>query len=303
MDVSGEKLILEVSGMTLTYYLDAIETINNKPAEEYKIEKNHSNPESDQANATGVVDAGQLHWTKGLEAAIEGQVSVSIEELTQALEKDSADQRFAEFSVILADFKDQIISQQLAGLMLRGLANRQRAFHMQAIEDFKKALELDGQYVPAHLDLAAAYLAVADKNNALAEYSRVVQLNPRSAQAYFGQGLIYLDRGECKKAITCFNKSARLNPADVAAYAALGAAYVEMGQYRYAKTYFQRVLRIDGSNPQSYFDSGKVYFYLGEYSEAKRKLDKAREMFKLAGNNAAAAKVQEYLNKINLPVD
>jgi tetratricopeptide (TPR) repeat protein len=115
----------------------------------------------------------------------------------------------------------------------------------KAVEEYKKALEIDADNVDVltnlgvvyynlgqldesvvyysraiesapgdadiHSNLAAAYVQMNQLDRALEEYLTAMDLNPDLAEAAFGLGVVYLQQGEVEKAIQAFEKFQELD--------------------------------------------------------------------------------------------
>jgi Tfp pilus assembly protein PilF len=75
------------------------------------------------------------------------------------------------------------------------LAMEKEEFH-QAIGQFQLSLRLDADFVPAHLSLAATYLALGEDDKALPHLARYLQARPEhlSVRAHYAELLFRLDR-------------------------------------------------------------------------------------------------------------
>jgi tetratricopeptide (TPR) repeat protein len=62
-----------------------------------------------------------------------------------------------------------------------GAAYHSLARYAESIDAFKQAVKIDPDYAEAHQSLVLVYLAIGDKNSALAEYNILKSLNPQSA--------------------------------------------------------------------------------------------------------------------------
>ena len=70
----------------------------------------------------------------------------------------------------------------------------------QAIEEYKKAVELNPNHLKAHMNMGAAYMRQEKYDQAIEEFSMVVKLNYYHANAHYNLGYIYSLKGEEEKA-------------------------------------------------------------------------------------------------------
>jgi tetratricopeptide (TPR) repeat protein len=70
----------------------------------------------------------------------------------------------------------------------------------KAIEEYKKALELNPNLAQAHTNLGAVYLGQESYDLAIQHFKRVMELNYYDTKAHYNLGLAYLYKGEVEKA-------------------------------------------------------------------------------------------------------
>jgi tetratricopeptide (TPR) repeat protein len=70
----------------------------------------------------------------------------------------------------------------------------------KAIEEYKKAIELNPNYLQAHMNLGAVYIQQKKYDQAIEEFNTVVKLNYYYGTAHYNLGYVYLLKGEKEKA-------------------------------------------------------------------------------------------------------
>jgi tetratricopeptide (TPR) repeat protein len=70
----------------------------------------------------------------------------------------------------------------------------------KAIEEYKKATELNPNYLQAHMNLGAVYIQQKKYDQAIEEFNTVVKLNYYYGTAHYNLGYVYLLKGEKGKA-------------------------------------------------------------------------------------------------------
>jgi tetratricopeptide (TPR) repeat protein len=70
----------------------------------------------------------------------------------------------------------------------------------KAIEEYKKAIELNPNYLQAHMNLGAAYIGQKKYDQAIDEFNTVVKLNYYYGTAHYNLGYVYLLKDEKGKA-------------------------------------------------------------------------------------------------------
>jgi len=122
-----------------------------------------------------------------------------------------------------------------------------------AIVLYRKAIELQVQEVPPHLELADLYTAQKDFEAARVEYAAALALDPNSARALYGTGNVALAQGKNPDAATAFRKALSLAPKDrgisILSYKGLGDLALLQGQYDQAVSQYEAAKKIANSQP------------------------------------------------------
>jgi tetratricopeptide (TPR) repeat protein len=95
---------------------------------------------------------------------------------------------------------------------LRGLAYRKLNEHQLALRDLKRAVELEEDFVNAHLGIASLYLEFGMFKEAIASYNQAIRYGPENAYLYQQRGLAYQYAGQQAQAEKDFEQARRLNP-------------------------------------------------------------------------------------------
>ena len=87
----------------------------------------------------------------------------------------------------------------------------------EAIEQFRLALKIQPDYIPARYNLAKALARSGDFAEAAQDFSQVVAAFPQDAQVHNDFGELYLRMGKPSEALEQFEKALAINPAHSAA--------------------------------------------------------------------------------------
>jgi TolB-like protein/Tfp pilus assembly protein PilF/predicted Ser/Thr protein kinase len=153
----------------------------------------------------------------------------------------------------------------------------------QAIELFKKALEVDPNYALAYAGLADAYYQKAGRfgvsgitmDLAVETAQKAVSLDPNLAEAYKALGTAYTGKGWYRKAVECSEKAVSLDPNNYLALTALGFDYANTGQFDKALPVSKKAIALSPAMAYPYFWTGVSYFGLDEVSVAEEWLKKS----------------------------
>ncbi len=137
----------------------------------------------------------------------------------------------------------------------------------QAVEEIKKALQLQPNSDDGYIRLGKAYAATGQVEPALAAFKKAIQLNPYYWYNYKQLGWAYSRFGRNEEALKEFKRQVDLNPKDWSGYNNIGAIYYLQGRWKDCIPYFQNAI---GLHPtfDSYSNLGTAYYELGRYPEA-----------------------------------
>jgi eukaryotic-like serine/threonine-protein kinase len=154
---------------------------------------------------------------------------------------------------------------------------------------FKRAIELNPNYGPAH-QWYGVYLAGAGRlTEAVAEAQRAQEVDPLSLTINSVVGwMLYFDR-QYDRAIEQENKTLEMDPNFVLSYRYRGMAYEQKGMYPEAIADLQKAVTLSGARTTS--SLGHAYAIAGRRSEARKVLDEAMQL-----------RAQEYLPSYEIAI-
>lgn len=92
----------------------------------------------------------------------------------------------------------------------RGFTYQELGSYQQALDDYKKAIELNPDLAGAHQNSGNCYYALKDYSNALNSYAISEKLQPENSTVYYARGFVYLDTGYKEKACEEWNKALQM---------------------------------------------------------------------------------------------
>lgn len=87
-----------------------------------------------------------------------------------------------------------------------------RGDYEKAIEQFKKAVEINPNYADAWHNLANTYQQAGQSDLAIEDYQKAVEKNPALWQSYQSLAVIYFEKGENEKSLENVKKALEINP-------------------------------------------------------------------------------------------
>jgi len=155
----------------------------------------------------------------------------------------------------------------------------------QAIELFKKALELDPDYARAYAGLGDAYGQRVGKfgfahnwvDLAIDVSQKAISIDPGCVEAYKALGFVYISKGWLHKALQANKKAVELNPNYAPAVGNIGWIDWYIGEYEAALKWMEKALALDPTGAHGYYNVGCVYYGLQHDVKAELWLNKALE--------------------------
>ncbi len=143
----------------------------------------------------------------------------------------------------------------------------------KAIAEYKKAIDLDGRYVIALVNLGKLYDDAGLPDEALPYLTRAYAQEPNSTLVNNVLGTAYLHKKSYVDAITYLAKAVSLSPSDAQVRYNLGLAYLETGKDLEAKQAFSDVLKLNPNYWDAYYQFGRVLIKEGDKANAKQILN------------------------------
>ena len=156
--------------------------------------------------------------------------------------------------------------------VMLGRAGPHESFIENAMEQARKAVQLDPRDPVAHLGVGVAYVAQKETRSALDAIQRAIDLNPSMPGAWIWMGFTRILSGDPEGAISATKRAQRLNPKGNMVWILdnFALAYWELGRYEDA---LEAARRLAATEP-SYFPA---YAYLAMNYVALDRLDEAIE--------------------------
>lgn len=155
-----------------------------------------------------------------------------------------------------------------------------------AEKEFKRALELNPNYAPAH-HWYSMYLAfVGHRQQALAEAQKAYELDPLSPVVGANLAKILQENGQYDKAIDYAKRTLELEPNSAVTHAVLGIVYEDKKLYPEAISEYKTALQLGGPPGEMRGLLGYVYAATGDLGNAEKMI---RELKQLWPGHAHAA--------------
>ena len=102
----------------------------------------------------------------------------------------------------------------------RGLANQELGNHLDAVDDFKKSMTMDGKMYKAntHYNIGWSYSELEDYDNALIHFNKAIEIKPKEGYFYADKGDTLLELGKEEEACSNYLKSFELGYEEIKDY-------------------------------------------------------------------------------------
>lgn len=163
---------------------------------------------------------------------------------------------------------DEKFNYNLAGLGLLALDNK----NAEGAQDNFDKLENKGRSkdYKAYLFVGEAYASSANKNDdkAIENIKKASEVNPNDAEPYLVIAPIYLAKGDGGKAVTSYEYAIEKDPKQAYAYMKIGQIYMMSRNYEEALKHFTKSNEIDPNYAPVYRELGEFDYYAKKYADA-----------------------------------
>lgn len=147
--------------------------------------------------------------------------------------------------VPISELKQVRFSADALNFYMKGILARDAQKWDEAMEYFKRAIELNLNLEGAHLELGYIYYRKQLYDLEAREYEEALRINPQNTDAIFSLATNFETRGLYKNAIKEFERVIVLDPSYADALYELGLAYLAEGQKSKAKEIYPKLKKLD----------------------------------------------------------
>jgi tetratricopeptide (TPR) repeat protein len=119
----------------------------------------------------------------------------------------------------------------------------------QAIETYREVLDLQPDWVEAHINLGVALYQMGQTEEARAAFQAAVQLDPMNGISRYNLGCVLEEQGEIDEAINHLQRAARAMPGHADVHFNLALAFEKRGEPRLSREQWRLYLRHAPSGP------------------------------------------------------
>ena len=182
--------------------------------------------------------------------------------------------RLSEANNIYRLILDKLPNQPVA-LNLNGVILHQSGNSISAINQIKKAIESNPNYVDAHLNLGTVLMDLNRFEEASECFSLATNIDPNHSIAFNNLGNAKFKMYQYEDAVVDYEKAIALDPLCIEAYTNMGVLFKEEGELEAALKYIQKAININPENINSLNNYGAILSDLRQYEEAEDSYKKA----------------------------
>ena len=175
-----------------------------------------------------------------------------------------------------------------------GIAYRDAKMHTEAIAEFRKAIDLDPDFIAAHVGLGEVYLETGRLDDAETAANAALRIDATSQPARQLLNDIKQARSPTSRQSTP-TKPTSTPPADtsdVKQDLERGLIFLNNKQYNQATAALKRVIKADASSVEAHYGLGQAYLELGAFDDAKAAAD---EVLKQKPNHQEARELLQII--------
>ncbi len=143
----------------------------------------------------------------------------------------------------------------------------------QAVEEFRKALQLAPGSARERLNYGLALLRAGKTQDGVSELEKVQKQDPRLPHTWFNLGIVFRKNGEFERAASQLEKMTQLDPDEPVSHYNLGVLYRQLGRLAEAQKQLETAERLDPRMEAPHFQLYNLYRQGGRREDAARELE------------------------------
>ncbi|MGA3269102.1 MAG: tetratricopeptide repeat protein [Verrucomicrobiota bacterium] len=148
----------------------------------------------------------------------------------------------------------------------------------EAIQHCERALQLEPDNAKARCNLGTALTAQGKWAEAMQQYQQALQISPRFAGTYDALGNLLSAQGKVAEAVQQYQQALQLDPDSAKTRCDLGAALAAQGEWSEAILNYQRALQINPDYAEAHCNLGAALASQGRLTEAVQHYQRALEL-------------------------
>jgi Flp pilus assembly protein TadD len=138
-------------------------------------------------------------------------------------------------------------------ILEQGLRDHRANRFPQALDAYRRTIQLDPHNVDAHMNLGALLATIGQQTEARRHFAKALVLRPNSAPMHRDYAIALIEFGCWDEALSALARATELDPTDAGAVANIGFIHVENGRRPEALSALERAAQIDPLFAPTYF--------------------------------------------------
>ena len=175
----------------------------------------------------------------------------------------------------LIDSLDSVRRESAQAVFNEGHSLQERGEITAARAAYESVLEIDPDYVQAHVNLVSVFGQMGDPDQARRHYQLAVALDPGIAEAHYNYGVSLHFARQYEEAEQAFRSALAINDQNADAQGNLATTLEQLGRSAEAERHYRLALQNNPSHPMANFHLGRRFAERGLYRQAVPYLERA----------------------------
>ena len=155
----------------------------------------------------------------------------------------------------------------------------------EAIEEYQKALSLEGNYPRANFHLANSYQKLGRREEAIRAYRSELEIQPKFAMAHNNLANVLADQKRFQESLNEYEAAIRFRPRYDKAHANMATVLIELGRVEEAMEQYRIAIRLNPNSWSAHYNLGLAYQKQERSAEA---ITEYEAVIRLMPNHASA---------------
>jgi len=160
----------------------------------------------------------------------------------------------------------------------RGIIFLKKGQYSEALIDFKKATDLDPNFLLGYNNIALCYRAMGNIEYAVKNLVKVIQIDPNILETRINLGSCYSDLGKYAESLNQFHYALKLNEENEFTHHLIADVFIKVLKFKDAREHHQKALTINPGNFMNYFLIATDNLWAGDHINAAKNFRKAIEL-------------------------
>lgn len=193
--------------------------------------------------------------------------------------------------------EQQIVSEKISALLVKGNELFDQKKYKEAIEEFQSILKENPELYMINKNIGNCYYELGDYDSTIKYYEIVLEKEPKSEEILITLGNIYLEKGELEKGLSYFKQIDEEAIASPLTFYNIGTLLFNKGKADMAIGYYKKAITLDPDLSDAYYQLGLCYLNINENEKAKENFNKFLELVPDSEKAPTVKEILKYLEK------